>query len=43
MIKIAKADNSSKIAVINESTSDPYGYIGEVMMANVKETLLPTP
>ncbi len=43
MIKIAKADNSSKIAVINESTSDSNGYIGEVMMANVKETLLPTP
>ena len=43
MIKIAKADYLSKIDTINGSTSDSNGYIGEVMMANVKETLLPTP
>ena len=43
MIKIAKADVSSKIDTINGSTSDPNGYIGGVMMANVKETLIPTP
>ena len=43
MIKIANANASSKIATINGSTSDTNGYIGAVMMANVKETLVPTP